>query len=97
MDESETISAQAAQTAAIELQAGEFKDYKVGLLHGKLNNDEKEKVMKDFKDGLYDVLVSTTVVEVGVDVANATVIMIENAERFGLVTTSPTSRTSWKK
>lgn len=84
IDESETISAQAAQTAAIELQAGEFKDYKVGLLHGKLNNDEKEKVMKDFKDGLYDVLVSTTVVEVGVDVANATVIMIENAERFGL-------------
>ena len=84
IDESETISAQAAQTAAIELQEGEFKDYKVGLLHGKLNNDEKEKVMKDFKDGLYDILVSTTVVEVGVDIENATVMVIENAERFGL-------------
>ena len=84
IDESETIYAQAAQSAAIELQEGEFKDYKVGLLHGKLNNDEKEKVMKDFKEGLYDILVSTTVVEVGVDVSNATVIMIENAERFGL-------------
>ena len=63
---------------------GYFKDLKVGLLHGKMKNDEKDKVMSDFKNKVYDVLVSTTVVEVGVDVPNSTVIVIENAERFGL-------------
>ena len=84
IDESETLSAKAATIEAERLQAEVFPDFKVGLLHGKLKNDEKDEVMKDFKDGKYDVLVSTTVVEVGVDVPNATVMVIENAERFGL-------------
>ncbi len=84
IDESETLSAKAAATEAEKLQSGEFKNYKVGLLHGKMKNDEKDKVMTKFKNKEYDILVSTTVVEVGVDVPNATVMVIENAERFGL-------------
>ena len=84
IEESETLSAKAAAIEAERLQTEVFPQFKVGLLHGKLKNDEKDEVMKDFKDGKYDILVSTTVVEVGVDVPNATVRVIENAERFGL-------------
>ncbi len=84
IDESETLSAKAATIEAEKLPNGVFCQYRVGLLHGKLKNNEKEQVMNDFKNGKYDILVSTTVVEVGVDVPNATVMVIENAERFGL-------------
>ncbi len=84
IDESETLSAKAATKEAERLQETVFSDLKIGLLHGKLKNSEKDEVMEKFKNGEYDILVATTVVEVGVDVPNATVIVIENAERFGL-------------
>ena len=84
IDESETLSAKAATKEAERLQQTVFSDLKIGLLHGKLKNSEKDEVMEKFKNKEYDILVATTVVEVGVDVPNATVIVIENSERFGL-------------
>lgn len=61
-----------------------FKNYNVGMLHGKMDDEEKEKVMKEFKEGKINILISTTVIEVGVDVSNATVMVIFDADRFGL-------------
>lgn len=84
IEESETLSAKAATIEAERLQTEVFPDLNIGLLHGKMSNAEKDEVMEKFKSKVFDILVSTTVVEVGVDIPNATVMMIENAERFGL-------------
>ena len=73
-----------ATTMCAALRDTVFRDYRVGLLHGRMKADEKEAVMRRFRDGELHVLVTTTVVEVGVDVPNATVMVIEHAERFGL-------------
>jgi ATP-dependent DNA helicase RecG len=81
---SDKIQAKAAVDEHAKLQEGAFPEYRLGLLHGRLKPEEKERVMSAFRQGEYDVLVSTSVVEVGVDVPNATVILIEGADRFGL-------------
>lgn len=84
IEESETLSAKAAEVEYKELSKTSFKDLKVGLMHGELSSKEKDHVMEKFVNKEIDVLVTTTVIEVGMDVSNATVMMIENAERFGL-------------
>lgn len=84
IEESETLSAKAATQEYEKLKTGVFNDLKVGLMHGKLKPQEKEEVMEQFRKGEFHVLVCTTVIEVGVDVPNASVMMIENADRFGL-------------
>lgn len=84
IEESETLSARAATSEAERLQQEVFPERRIGLLHGKMRPEEKDAVMSEFAAGRLDILVSTTVVEVGVDVPNATVMVIENADRFGL-------------
>jgi ATP-dependent DNA helicase RecG len=84
IEESEKINARAAVDDFETLSKEVFPDLKLGLLHGKMRPAEKDEVMLKFRDRQYDILVSTTVVEVGVDVPNATVMLIEGADRFGL-------------
>lgn len=83
IEESEVLQCQAAQDTHEQLQAT-FADLRVGLVHGRMSSGEKDQVMSDFKAGNVDLLVATTVIEVGVDVPNATLMIIENAERLGL-------------
>jgi ATP-dependent DNA helicase RecG len=84
IDESEKTSWASVMADYQQLEKDVFKDYRLGLLHGRLASDEKDRAMQKFKQGLIQILVTTTVIEVGVDVPNATVMMIRNAEKFGL-------------
>jgi len=84
VEESEKIDLKAAVDLAEGLAAGEFRDCRVGLLHGRMKAGEKEKVTDSFRGGETEILVATTVIEVGVDVPNATVMVILDADRFGL-------------
>ena len=84
VEESEKIDVKAATEMADTLAADVFPQYRVGLLHGRMKADAKDRVMRAFAAGDLQILVSTTVVEVGIDVANATVMIVEHAERFGL-------------
>ena len=84
VEDSEAVDVKAAETYARQLQTREFPDLRVAVLHGRMKSDERERVMGGFAAGAYDILVATTVIEVGVDVPNATLMVVENAERFGL-------------
>jgi len=84
IEESETSQARAAEAEAERLRHGELRDYRVGLLHGRLRPAERRELMARFKARELDVLVATTVIEVGVDVPNATIMIVQEADRFGL-------------
>ena len=84
MEKSEKVQAKSAVEHYEWLRDQVFQDLRIGLLHGQMNWEEKEEIMRAFLRCEYDVLVSTTVIEVGIDVPNATVMLIENSERFGL-------------
>lgn len=84
VEENETVDLASAVKYYEDISENDFKNYKVGLLHGKMKPKEKDAVMKAFSEGEFQLLVSTTVIEVGIDVPNAVIMLIENAERFGL-------------
>ena len=84
IEESEKTDLRDATSAARELRESIFPEFRVALIHGRMPSAERDSIMRDFKAGRYQVLVSTTVIEVGIDVPNASIIMIEHAERFGL-------------
>jgi ATP-dependent DNA helicase RecG len=84
VEESDKVEAKSAVEGHKELQATVFRDLRLGLLHGKMKGKEKDEVMTCFRQGDLDILVSTSVIEVGIDVPNATVMLIEGADRFGL-------------
>jgi ATP-dependent DNA helicase RecG len=84
IDESEKLDLKSAEESYKLLKENEFKEFNVGMIHGRMLWYEKDEIMKEFKDGKIKVLVSTTVVEVGIDIPNATIMIIEDAQRYGL-------------
>jgi ATP-dependent DNA helicase RecG len=84
VEESESLDLKSAVSSAERLQRKVFPEFRVGLLHGRMRPEEKDAVMREFRAGRYHLLVSTIVIEVGIDVPNATIMVVEHAERFGL-------------
>jgi len=89
IEESETVQAKAATAEFEQLSREVFPDLKLGLLHGRMSAAEKDDVMLRFHNGELNIIVSTPVIEVGIDVPNATVMLVESADRFGLIPIAP--------
>jgi len=84
IEESEKVDLKAATAEFEHLRSKVFAEYTLGLLHGRMKSEDKDEIMEKFKSGRTQILVSTTVIEVGIDIPNATIMIVENAERFGL-------------
>lgn len=84
IEDSEGMDLVSVESLYEELNSSRLSKYRISILHGKMSNDEKGQVINSFKDGLINILISTTIIEVGISVSNATVMVVENAERFGL-------------
>lgn len=97
VEENEEINAKSVMEITENYKSEVFKDYKVEYLHGKMKQKEKDAIMEEFKNGNIDILISTTVIEVGVNVPNASIMVVENAERFGLARITSIKRKSRKR
>ena len=97
VEENEEIDAKSVLELFEKYKSEVFSEFRVEYMHGKLKQKDKDRIMNDFKDGKIDILISTTVIEVGVNVPNASVMVIQNAERFRLSSTSSIKRKSWKR
>ncbi|MFA5090920.1 MAG: ATP-dependent DNA helicase RecG [Candidatus Omnitrophota bacterium] len=84
IEESYALDIAGVKNMYAQLKAGEFREFRLGLVHGRMKDSQAQKTMSEFREGKFDILVTTTILEVGIDIPNATCIIIENAERFGL-------------
>jgi len=97
VEENEDIDAKSVIELFEKYKTQVFSEYRVEYIHGKLKQKEKDQIMEEFKTGKIDILISTTVIEVGVNVPNASVMVIQNAERFRISNFTPTKRKGWKR